>query len=191
MKLYFTTIGIAMALISAVNIAFETAPWYYILTMVVWCTALQFILDGAVALLVRLTPDQLYGIDNPLFHVTKREREMYKRLRVRSWKDKVWELGGIGGFSKKNMTSTNDPEYVKKFIVECNRGVVTHRLSYPVGFIAMLTLDGVCVFTVALPVALVNLYLNILPTLVLRYNTPMLKSLYERLRKKNAPAIQG
>lgn len=191
MKLYFTTIGIAMALISAVNIAFETAPWYYILTMVVWCTALQFILDGAVALLVRLTPDQLYGIDNPLFHITKREREMYKRLRVRSWKDKVWELGGIGGFSKKNMTSTNDPEYVKKFIVECNRGVVTHRLSYPVGFIAMLTLDGVCVFTVALPVALVNLYLNILPTLVLRYNTPMLKSLYERLRKKNAPAIQG
>ena len=191
MKLYFTTIGVAMAFISAVNIAFETAPWYYILTMVVWCTALQFILDGAVALLVRLTPDRLYGIDNPLFHVTKREREMYKRLRVRSWKDKVWELGGIGGFSKKNMTSTNDPEYVKKFIVECNRGVATHRLSYPVGFVAMLTLDSACVFTVALPVALVNLYLNILPTLVLRYNTPMLKSLYERLRKKNAPAIQG
>ena len=185
MKLYFTTIGIAMALISAVNIAFETVPWYYILTMVAWCTALQFILDGAVALLVRLTPDRLYGIDNPLFHITRWEREMYKRLRVRLWKDKVWELGGIGGFSKKSMTSTNDPEYVKKFIIECNRGVTTHRLSYPIGFVAMLTLDGACVFTVALPVALVNLYLNILPTLVLRYNTPMLKSLYERLLKKS------
>lgn len=185
MKLYFTTIGIAMALISAVNIAFGTAAWYYVLISVVWCTALQFVLDGVVAFSVRMTPDRLYGIDNPLFHITEWEKELYKRLRVRSWKDKVWELGGLGGFSKKSMTSTNDPEYIKKFIVECNRGVATHRLSYPVGFVAMLTLKGTCVFTVALPVALVNLYLNILPTLVLRYNTPKLKTLYERLLKKN------
>ena len=185
MKLYFTTIGIAMALISAVNIAFGTAAWYYVLISVVWCTALQFVLDGVVAFSVRMTPDRLYGIDNPLFHITEWEKELYKRLRVRSWKDKVWELGGLGGFSKKSMASTNDPEYIKKFIVECNRGVATHRLSYPVGFVAMLTLKGACVFTVALPVALVNLYLNILPTLVLRYNTPKLKTLYERLLKKN------
>ena len=185
MKLYFTTIGIAMALISAVNIAFGTAAWYYVLISVVWCTALQFVLDGVVAFSVRMTPDRLYGIDNLLFHITEWEKELYKRLRVRSWKDKVWELGGLGGFSKKSMASTNDPEYIKKFIVECNRGVATHRLSYPVGFVAMLTLKGTCVFTVALPVALVNLYLNILPTLVLRYNTPKLKTLYERLLKKN------
>ena len=185
MKLYFTTIGIAMALISAVNIAFGTAAWYYVLISVVWCTALQFVLDGVVAFSVRMTPNRLYGIDNPLFHITEWEKELYKRLRVRSWKDKVWELGGLGGFSKKSMASTNDPEYIKKFIVECNRGVATHRLSYPVGFVAMLTLKGTCVFTVALPVALVNLYLNILPTLVLRYNTPKLKTLYERLLKKN------
>ncbi|MBQ7343924.1 MAG: hypothetical protein IJW53_04065 [Clostridia bacterium] len=185
MKLYFTTIGIAMAFISAVNIALEMASWYYILISVVWCTALQFVLDGAVALSIRMTPDRLYGIDNPLFHITEWEKEMYKRVQVRRWKDKVWELGGLGGFSKKNMTSTKDPEYVKTFIVECNRGVATHRLSYPVGFVAMLTLKGACVYTVALPVALVNLYLNILPTLVLRYNTPKLKTLYERLLKKH------
>ncbi len=185
MKLYFSTIGIAMAIISAVNLALGTAPWYYILIAVVWCTALQFAIDGVIALLIRMTPDQLYAIDNPLFHITEWEKEMYKRLQVRRWKDKVWELGGIGGFSKKNMTSTKDSEYIKKFIVECNRGVVTHRLSYPAGFLALLTLDGACVFTIALPVALVNLYLNILPTLVLRYNTPKLRMLYKRLTRKN------
>ena len=101
MKLYFTTIGIAMALISAVNIAFGTAAWYYVLISVVWCTALQFVLDGVVAFSVRMTPDRLYGIDNPLFHITEWEKELYKRLRVRSWKDKVWELGGLGGFSSQ------------------------------------------------------------------------------------------
>ena len=66
---------------------------------------------------------------------------------------------------------------------------MTHRLSYPVGFLALLTLDGACVFTIALPVALVNLYLNILPTLVLRYNTPKLKMLYERLTRKSKTNI--
>ena len=178
-----------MAIISALNLAAGVAPWYYILIAVVWCTALQFILDGAVALAIRMTPDKLYGMENPLFHITEWEKEMYKRLRVRRWKDKVWELGGIGGFSKKNMTSTEDSEYIKKFIIECNRGVMTHRLSYPVGFLALLTLDGACVFTIALPVALVNLYLNILPTLVLRYNTPKLKMLYERLTRKSKTNI--
>ena len=184
MKLYFTVIGIAMTLIAAINILFGVAEWYYVLIAVVFCTALQFALDGLIAILVRLTPDRFYGIDNPLYRITEWEKRMYKRLGVRRWKDKVWELGGAGGFSKKKLIDPSDPVYIEKFIVECNRGVVTHRLSYPIGFLAMLTLPGVCAFTIALPVAVVNLYLNILPTLVLRYNTPKLRSLLERLRRK-------
>ena len=77
------------------------------------------------------------------------------------------------------------PENIEKFIIECNKGVLTHRLSYPVGFLAMLTLPVVCSFTVALPVALVNLFLNVLPTLALRYNTPMLHSVLKRLKRKS------
>ena len=49
----------------------------------------------------------------------------------------------------------------------------------------MLTLSEVCALTIALPVAIVNLFLNILPTLALRYNTPKLKSLLKRLKKKS------
>ena len=52
------------------------------------------------------------------------------------------------------------------------------------GFLAMLTLSGVTHLTIALPVAIVNLFLNILPTLALRYNTPKLKTLLKRLRRK-------
>lgn len=184
MKLYFTTIGIAMLIISAINMLFGTASWYYIIIAVVWCTALQFALDGIVAIAVRMTPDSLYGINNPLFHITEWEKNMYKRINVRAWKDKVWELGAAGGFSKSTLQDPNDLEYIKKFIIECNRGVITHRLSYPIGFLAMLTLDGICSLSIALPVALVNLYLNVLPTLVLRYNTPKLKSLLSHLERK-------
>ena len=184
MKLYLSVIGAAMATVAALNIAFGAASWYYVIISVIWCTALQFILDGIVAVVIKLTPDRLYGIDNPLFQVSEWEMELYRRLRVRLWKDKVWELGGAGGFSKKSILRPDDPEYVEKFIVESNKGVLTHRLSYPIGLLAMLTLEGVCVFTVALPIAFVNLFLNVLPTVVLRYNTPKLRSLLRLIERK-------
>ena len=184
MKLYLSTIGIAMAIISAFNIAFHTATWYYVIIAVIWCTALQFALDGFLAIVINKMPDGWFGVDNPLYRVSKWERELYKKLKVRLWKDKVWELGGLGGFSKKILREPDNPKYIERFIIECNKGVLTHRLSYPIGFLAMLTLPNVCALTVALPVALVNLYLNILPTLALRYNTPMLQAIMRRLIRK-------
>lgn len=184
MKLYLSTIGISMFAISLLNIAFETEAWYYVIISVLWCTALQFAFDGLIAIIINKLPDGWFGVDNPLYKVSKPERELYKRLRVREWKDKVWELGGLGGFSKKELKEPDNLEYIEKFIIECNKGVLTHRLSYPVGFLAMLTLPNLCFLTVALPVAIVNLFLNILPTLALRYNTPMLISLLKRLKRK-------
>ena len=92
--------------------------------------------------------------------------------------------GILCGFSKKKLLEPSNPQYIEKFIIECNKGVATHRLSYPIGFLAMLTLSGVCPFTIALPVALVTLFLNILPTLALRYNTPKLKAMLKRMQRK-------
>lgn len=186
MKLYLSVIGVAMALISLVNIACGTAPWYYVVIATVFCTALQFALDGFLAILIKKLPDRWFGAENPLYRVSDREKVLYKKLKVRRWKDKVWELGGMGGFSKKNLQEPGSAAYIEKFIIECNKGVLIHRLSYPIGFLAMLTLGGVCVFTVALPVAVVNLFLNVLPTLALRYNTPMLQAHLKRLKRKEA-----
>ncbi len=185
MKLYLWIIGIAMLVISIVNILLETATWYYILIAVVWCTALQFALDGLIAIAINKMPDRWFGVNNRLYYVTQKEKSLYKRLKVRLWKDKIWELGGLGGFSKKELKEPENPKYIEKFIIECNKGVLTHRLSYPVGFLAMLTLSHVCSLTIALPVAIVNLFLNILPTMALRYNTPMLKSILTRMERKS------
>lgn len=184
MKLYLSTIGIAMLVISMFNIVFETASWYYVMIAVVWCTALQFALDGLIAIAINKMPDRWFGVDNPLYYVTKHEKTLYKKLKVRLWKDNVWELGGLGGFSKKELKDPNNPEYIEKFIIECNKGVLTHRLAYPIGFLAMFTLPNPCATTIALPVAIVNLFLSVLPTIVLRYNTPMLKSILERMKRK-------
>lgn len=182
--MYLSIIGIAMLLISAVNIAFSFAVWYYAIIAVVWCTALQFAFDGFIALVIKSLPDRWFGVESLLYRVSEMEIKLYKKLKVRLWKDKVWELGGLGGFSKKHLKTPNDARYIEKFIIECNKGVATHRLSYPIGFLAMLTLKSPLPLTLALPVALVNLCLNILPTLALRYNTPMLKALLTRLKRK-------
>ena len=191
MKLYLSTIGIAMLIISVINIAFGIVPWYYAVIAVIWCTALQFALDGFLAFVINKMPDGWFGVENRLYRVSERERTLYKKLRVRLWKDKVWELGGLGGFSKKHLREPNDARYIEKFIIECNKGVLTHRLSYPIGFLAMLTLPQGGALTIALPVAVVNLFLNILPTLALRYNTPMLQASLKRLRRRGARAPLG
>lgn len=184
MKLYLSVIGIAMLLISVVNIVFGTAAWYNVIIAVVLCTAAQFALDGLIAIIINKMPDKLFGIDNPLYVVSEAEKSFYKKIKVKSWKDSVWELGGLGGFSKKNLVEPGSPEYIEKFIVECNKGVLTHRLSYPIGFLPMLFMPKVCAFFIGFPVAVVNLFLNVLPTLVLRYNTPKLHAILKRLRRK-------
>ena len=62
MKLYLSIIGIAVAIISAVNIACGTAPWYYIIIATLWCAALQFGLDGLFAILINKMPDRWFGV---------------------------------------------------------------------------------------------------------------------------------
>lgn len=184
MKLYLSVIGTAMVIISAVNIIFNTVKWYYIVIAVVLCTALQFALDGLIAIIINKMPDKYFAVDNSLYNVSEKEKSLYKKLKVKSWKDKVWELGGLGGFSKSRILEPDSPEYIERFIIECNKGVLTHRLSYPIGFLPMVLFPNVCAFTVAMPVAVVNLGLNILPTLALRYNTPKLKAVLKRMERK-------
>lgn len=174
-----------MVAVSAVNIALHTATWYNVIIAVVLCTAAQFALDGLIAIIINKMPDTLFGVNNPLYKVSEFEQKLYKRLKVRTWKDKVWELGGLGGFSKRNLANPNSPEYMEKFIIECNKGVLTHRLSYPIGFLPMLFIPSICAFSIAFPVAMVNLFLNILPTLVLRYNTPKLQIILKRMERKS------
>lgn len=188
MKLYLSVIGVAMFLISIINIVLNTASWYNVIIAVVLCTAAQFALDGLIAIIINKMPDRLFGVDNPLYTVSEAEKAFHKKIKVRSWKDKVWELGGLGGFSKKNLADPGSPEYIEKFIIECNKGVLTHRLSYPIGFFPMVFIPNVCAFSIALPVAVVNLFLNILPTLALRYNTPKLKTMLKRLKRKSEVA---
>ena len=175
-----------MLIISGLNIAFDVASPIYVILGVIWCVVILFALDGLFAIIVRFLPNKWFLPDNPAFNVSNFERKLYRKIKVRRWKDKVWELGGLGGFSKSRVEEPNNPKYIERFIIECNKGVLTHRLAYLPSFLVMLTFFNRCAFTIALPAALVNIFLSILPTIVLRYNTPMLKSVLARLKRREA-----
>lgn len=188
MKLYLLIIGVAMAMIAGVNIACGVASPLYAAVAVVFCVVLQIALDALAALAVRLTPDRLYPAESPRYRVRGWEKKLYLKLGVRAWKDHIPDLGGIGGFSKKRLQSPDDPAYIEKYIIECHKGVLTHRLCYPLGLLVMLTLPNLCALTIGLPVAVINLILNALPTMALRYNTPMLLGMLRRMRRKAVQA---
>ena len=176
-------IAIAMLLISFINILLGTAIWYNVIIAVILCTLAQFLLDGLIAIIINKIPDRYFLENNPMYGVSKWEKKLYKLIRVKQWKDKVWELGGLGGFSKSKLLDPKSAQYIECFIIECNKGVLTHRLSYPIGFLVMLFLPETLALSIALPVASVNLLLNVLPTLVLRYNTPKLKDMLHRMKR--------
>lgn len=188
MKLYLFIIGVSMTIIAGINIACGVASPLYAAVAVVFCVVLQIILDSLAALAIRLTPDRLYPAESPRYRVRSWEKKLYLKLGVRVWKDHIPDLGGIGGFSKRRLQAPDDPAYIEKYVIECHKGVLTHRLCYPLGILVMLTLPGVCALTIALPVAVINLILNALPTMALRYNTPMLLGMLKRMKRKQSGA---
>ena len=187
MVLYLSIILFANVAISSLNIIFGTATfgysWWAVVLMTLATTVFQFAIDGLFAIIINKMPNRWFAADNKHFIVTKRTQQFYEKLKIRKWKDKVWELGGLGGFRKNKLNDPNNPEYIERFIIECNKGVVTHRIGYFVGFLGVFLFPLKYALVIGFPVALVNLFLNILPTMVLRYNTPKLQVVLKRLKR--------
>ena len=138
-------------------------------------------IDGFFALITKLFPEKWVDVDNKFFKVSKGEQKFCEFFGVKKWKDKYWDLGGIGGFSKKKMLDPNSPEYIRQFIIESNKGVVDHLIGMFAGFAVIFIYPLKFAFVVGIPVAIVNFVLNLMPMMILRYNTPKLQVLYKRL----------
>ncbi len=155
-----------------------------------WVTALAaaavFALDAISALVIRrLTPKEWYMPNNSLFKVSKKERNFYRALKIKEWKDMVPELGGFTDFHKDKLENPNDPAYLERFIIEANYGVVIHLANAVLGvFIVFIPICSS--LTVWVPVFLVNLVLSLLPVAILRYTSYTLQNLYDRCKRREA-----
>jgi hypothetical protein len=141
--------------------------------------------DGIVALLIRRLPlpKRWFAPESPLFCVGKRERSFYRNIGINAWKNHVPELGCFTGFHKSEFTSPSDPAYLARFLLESNYGVAIHFANALLGFLIIL-LPWCSRPAIALPIALVNMILSLLPVAVLRFNTVPLRNIYLRKTQK-------
>ena len=156
----------------------EFSPWfcaYYPLLIIL----AYFLLDALAAILCRLLiPRKKINVESKLIRTFKFERKLYETLGVKYFKDKIPELGGaFTGFTKNELVG-DDAKYYAQFIRETVLGEVTHVFCILFG-VAVPFICNAYVFNFAFPMFFLNLYFNILPIMVQRYNRPKLYSIYK------------
>lgn len=190
-RYYIIAIILAVALVFGVNVLFVTPlPGLSHLDALLYlllCVAGAFAVDAVAALAVRyLVPEKFY---NPLakrFACFRFEKKLYTRLGIRKWKDKIPETGGLlVGFGKRHATDLHNNAYVYKFMQETCYAEVMHVWSIPLGFLVLLICPAPLRVSIALPVAIVNAVLQILPAAVQRFVRPQLLRVYNGNLKRS------
>ncbi len=194
MLLYVLIISIATVIIILANffaggdLALNNLLWLSIDTVVGVIAIIAW--DGLMAFLIRrLLPMSWFAPGKKLFKVSKKERKFYLDIKIKAWKDKIPELGGFTSFHKNEFTSSNDIEYLKRFITESNYGVIIHIENAILGFLIFLI--PLCKApSIWIPIFAVNFVLSMLPVFVLRYVTYTLNRLYEKQSKQQKTSIE-
>lgn len=185
LKLYLITISILALLGSVIFGIVLEIPFYMSMIIMFVGIIAEIAVDGATAAICRAMPRGVADYTKKIFSVSKREKMFYERLRIRSWKGKIPEIGHLTGFRKNKIAEPRNPEYIKRFLYEICYGEIGHTISIFSGCLPIL-------FAIAMPsylaygiyIAVVNAVLNLLPVIVLRYNGYYLTSMFKRLKAK-------
>lgn len=157
------------------------AAWLHVACKVVVATVAVIAVDGITAFVVRRFPGKWFRPGLAFYDVSSKERKFYQHLGIKKWKNRVPELGMFTGFHKDHLQDAKDVSYLERFLLESNYGFVIHLVNAMFGFfILCLPYCGAAQY--ALPVALVNFVLSLMPAAILRYNTPGLFRLYQRAK---------
>lgn len=187
---YILTVVISVAVITVANFFFQgnfTPTAFGIeLLLTVSGVAIVFVIDAMFAFVARRLPEGWFAPEATLFDVSKREQTLYRRLGIKKWKKYIPEWGCFTGFHKDKVREPDSSEYIGRFLIESNYGVLGHVAGAIFGF-AIIFIPFLHPLTVALPIAVVNFVLSMLPTMLLRFNTPPLRRIYRRnLEKENS-----
>ena len=187
MILYLIIISVC-GLIDAwiVSLAFQTSfLWTLLWTTVAIVTII--LVDGLVATVCRLLPKRFACSSDKFYQVSQKEKKFYEKLKIRKWKDKIPEIGHFTGFRKNKIADPQSVEYIERFLLEACYGELGHLWIMPVGFVILaLFFISETWIALAIPVAIINAILNLLPVFVLRYNRYKLEILRKNLLKKQA-----
>lgn len=192
--LYLLTVVIATILIALGNFLYDGVYEITAFAVHFGITALGVVavvlIDAIFAFVTRRLPEAWFSPDSRLFYVGKGEKLFYRKTKINVWKKYVPEWGCFTGFHKDKIQKPSEGSYLGRFLLESNYGVAGHIVGALLGFLIIL----IPIFrplSVALPIAIVNMILNLLPTAILRANTPALRRLYHGAleREKRAKVV--
>ena len=185
MILYLSIIFISVLIIAATNCAIFDITFLVALLYTLLFTLEEIVLNAICAFTIsKMIRNKSFNEDSPLFNISKRELNFYKKIKVKNWKNIIPDLGGLGGFKKNKIEKPDDIEYLKKYYYEINNGILVHFVSLFVGFLIVLC-PPYWFFGLSIPVGVVSFVLNLLPIFVLKYNKHKLKQIiaYKSNRK--------
>lgn len=187
LRYYIWTIIIANLFIIGINLwgylpTAEISALYAIFATIL-STIAVIMVDAIVAIVCRMLPHKWLSPFNTIYKTSKLERKFLEKLKIRKWKDKIPEMGKYLCNFDKTSVKENSSVYIYKFLKETTMAEVMHIVSAFAGFILIL-IPVPHVWTIVLPVVLVNFILQIPPVLIQRYNRPKLMAHYKRILKK-------
>lgn len=189
--LYFSLITIASVLITlTTGLIFKLN--FLLCFGYVWIAIVAVILvDGITATVCRLLPARCANHEKKIFKVSTKEKKFYEKLKIRKWKDLIPEIGQFTGFRKNKLVDPKSVEYLDRFLLEGCYGQIGHIASVFSGFLILL-LFPIARFWLALavPVAVINAFMNLPSLIILRYNSYKLEFLRKNTIKKQA-RIEG
>ena len=180
--IYVSVILTASVIIGVMNglfafSAYDGNVWNIFLCVAVSVVGAIFI-DSVFATIIRwILPKKWFSIDKKRFAAGNKERRFYEKIGIKKWKDKVIELGCFTGFRKNKIADPANNLYIERYILEANYGIVVHIACVFCGYLVCFIFPAHW-YSVGLPVGFVNMVLNTLPLMILRYNLPKLHALY-------------
>ncbi len=187
--LYVIFVFMANLIIIVVNLLIDKSLYNLgilkIILASVISTVAVIIIDAVLAFIIRRLPEKWFDENKTFYSATKKLCIFYEKLGIKKWKDKIPELGGFTSFHKNKLLDPKNNEYIKRFILECNYGVVIHFSSVFLGFLVVFIYPLKYAFMFGIPVSLVNGILNLLPYFILRYNLYKLHVLYKFNSRNN------
>jgi len=192
--IYVSVILIASFIIGLMNGLFAFSAYSENVWNIVLCVAVSVVaailIDSVFATVIRwILPKRWFAADKKRFAAGKRECRFYEKIGIKKWKDKVIELGAFTGFRKNRIADPANNLYIARYISEANYGIVVHIACVFCGYLVCFIFPAHW-YSVGLPVGFVNMVLNALPLMILRYNLPKLHTLYrlnERREKRTEP----
>ena len=190
MSFFTISLLIIYGLIVVLNLAFSLS-WATLLYMFISLAIV--LLPAAIFLFVgRMLPRKWFSNDKLIFRENKFKNYICKITNVKVWKDKIPVGGHVAGFRMNKLDSPKDLEYLDRYLYESCFADWLHTSCAVWGLISLIfvaMIDVNMMLTLALPVAVVFFFQNMISTIIQWYMRPRIArlrgSVSKRLEREN------